>query len=124
MSCAGNCTLAIDKAKRSIGAKKLFEKLLNDPSRIIPPTHVNWPRADPSYFAVHVSPVAIPVELQKVLHPETNLQMFSQLLLKRQLLVLSAVLLLFGKSLVQFRIDNVGSTGSLQPLTKSPEHLW
>jgi len=104
---------------REQSAKKSFEKLLNDPSQIIPPTHVYWPRADPSYFAVHVSPVTIPVELQKVRHPETNLQMLSQLLLKRQLLVHSAVLLLFGKSLVQFKIVNVGSTGSLHPLTKS-----
>ena len=109
---------------REQSAKKSFEKLLNYPSHIIPPTQVYCPRADPSYFAVHASPVAIPVELQKVRHPETNLQMFSQLLLNRQLLVHSAVLLLFGKSLVQLRIVREESTGSLQPLTKSPEHAW
>lgn len=95
---------------------------MNVPSHIIPPTHVYCPRADPSYLAVHVSPVTIPVELQKVRHPETNLHMFSQVLLNRQLLVHNAVLLLFGKSFVQLRIVNVGSTGSLQEFTKSPEH--
>ena len=109
-----------DCLAREQSTKKLSEVLLNVTSQIIPPTQVYCPSTDPSKFAVHASPGTIPDELHKVRHPDINLHMFSQLLLKMQLLVHNAVLLLFGKSFVQLRIVRVGSTKSLQPLIKSP----
>ena len=109
-----------DSLAREQSTKKSFAPPLKVPSHSIPPTQVYCPRIDPSNNAVHVSPGEYPVELQKVRHPETNLHMFSQDLLKRQLFTHNAVLLLIGKSLVQFRIVSALFDGSLQSVNKSP----